>query len=122
MDPISTADRLAAMLRQRLLERSKAGKAARSGARPATGAGAARRGEAIAALAATDQLDDRQLGRAIIEDILADQLGPQLVNEASFQQVVDRVAETLRSDSATAGLFEKAIAEVRGSARARPRS
>lgn len=118
MDAISNVDRLVFLLRQRLQERSKTGAAARSGgARAAGGERAATGLDNIHALAAVDGVDDRQLGRALIQNILADQLGPKLLNEAKFQQVVDRVVETLERDDGSAQLLTRLVGELRASAR-----
>lgn len=116
MDPISNVDRLVVLLRQRLLERSRTsgakriGAAARNGASP-TGTAA------LQALAAVEGIDDHQLKRALIQNILSDQLGGELINEAQFQQVVDRVTATLEGEQATARLMAKVVEELRFSAR-----
>ena len=117
MDPISNVDRLVFLLRQRLTERSKLGAAARSGGKAAAAERAATGLDNVHALAAVDGVDDRQLSRALIQNILADQLGGKLLNEAKFQQVVDRVTETLESDGASAQLLARLVGELRASAR-----
>lgn len=116
MDPVSNVDRLVFLLRQRLLERSKA--AERSGRRPAPSARPPVGGmESVQALAAVDSVDDRQLRRALVQNFLAEQFGPALINEAKFQQVVDRVAEALEGDAASAKLLNRVTSELRASAR-----
>jgi hypothetical protein len=110
MDPISSSDRLVALLRQRLLERSKASASGRSG--KAAGRAPATPG-AVHALAGIGEVEDRQLRRALIQNILADQLGPELLNEASFHQVVDRVVETLEEDEAGSALLSRMVRELR---------
>lgn len=115
MDPISNVDRLVILLRQRLRERSRTAGAKR-------GAGASRAEApltgraAVQALAAVDGVDDHQLKRALIQNILADQLGGELINEAQFQQVVDRVTTALESEQATARLLTRVVGELRASA------
>jgi hypothetical protein len=111
MDPVSNANRIAMLLRQRLQERSKAagsGRAGRADARrEAAKKGAVRGPDAI------EGLDDRRLKRALIEDVLTDQFGAALVNDAKFQQVVDRVTETIEDDANGAATFAKVIADLR---------
>jgi hypothetical protein len=112
MDPVSNVDRLVLLLRQRLMERSKSEPVRK------TGRAAERRGlDNVQALAAVESVDDRQLKRALIQNLLAEQFGAGLINEAKFQQVVDRVTETLESDTAAAGLLSRVVTELRASAR-----
>jgi len=116
MDPISNVDRLVFLLRQRLLERSKLNPTARSSPKSAAGERVAGL-DNIHALAAIDGVDDRQLRRALIQNILADQLGGKLLNEAKFQQVVDRVTETIESDGGASQILAHLVGELRASAR-----
>jgi hypothetical protein len=111
MDPVSNASRIAMLLRARLQERAKSGAAARPGHRDS--ADAASRKDAVRGADAIEGLDDRRLRRALIENILADQLGAGLVNDAKFQQVVDQVTETIEGDGDGALLLARAIADLR---------
>lgn len=117
MDPISNVDRLVLLLRQRLLERSKTGPAARGGPKSETADRATTGLDHIHALAAVDGVDDRQLSRALIQNILADQFGGNLINDAKFQQVVDRVTETIEADGGASKLLTRLVSELRASAR-----
>jgi hypothetical protein len=108
MEPISNADRLAALLRQRLLER------ARTAGRSGKGETAGTRQESIDRVYGTDPVearDERQLRRSLIQTILADEFGSELMNEAEFQQVVDRVVETIDADEA-GGLLMGRVAKA----------
>src|SRR5690242_7816440 len=98
MDPISNVDRLVLLLRQRLAERSRLAGSARVAVRPGAPERPPSGIDNVQALAAVEGVDDRQLRRALIQNILADQLGPKLINDAKFQQVVDRVTETIEAD------------------------
>ena len=113
MDPISNTDRLVLILRQKLLERSKAASRSRAGGKPAAGRPPAGSLDSVHALASVDGVDDRQLRRALIQAILADQFGGELINEAKFQQVVDRVAETIAGDAESAKLLSRVIGDLR---------
>jgi len=113
MDPVSNATRIAMMLRQRLEERSRAGAAARSGRNQAKGTGDVAGKGALRGADAVEALDDRKLKRVVIEQILVDQFGPGLVNDASFQQLVDQVTEAIEADAGGALTLSRALAEVR---------
>lgn len=111
MDPISQVDQLALILRQRILDQSKTRSARRKGS------GGETRSSWVASLktlAAADAVDDHQLRRALIQNILAEQFGRGLVNETKFQQVVERVVETLEADSSGSILMARCVAELRG--------
>lgn len=108
MEPISNVDRLVMLLRRRLQERQKLAGAATSRVRaPARSALAG-----VQALAGGD-LDDRALGRALIEAAMADALGETLVNAPQFQQVVDKVIGALEAEPTTADLLAQALIELR---------
>lgn len=114
MDPVSNVDRLVLLLRQRLMERSKSEPARKAGKAAERHAGGL---DSVQALAAVENVDDRQLRRALIQNLLAEQFGAGVINEAKFQQVVDRVTETLEADTAAAGLLSRVVTELRASAR-----
>ena len=111
MEPISNVDRLVLLLRQRLQERSKAAAAPRKDEHRQVG-----EPDTLKGLAAIDGLDERQLRRALIQNILADQFGAGLINDAKFQQVVDRVVETIDADGEASKLIAKVLVELRASA------
>ena len=111
MDPISNADRLVLLLRQRLEERMKSSSAARGAAKPVADAPVGP--SDVRGLAAIDWTDERPLRRTIIQTLLADQLGQELVNDAQFQQVVSRVSEAIEEDPQAADLLTCAISDLR---------
>jgi len=113
MDPISNVDQLVLLLRQRLLERTRA---ERTGRKPATQKPARQPAalDAVHVLAALDGADDQQLERALIQTLLAEQLGRQMLNDARFQLVVDQVTETLRQDANGKALLSRLTGELRG--------
>jgi len=115
MDPISNIDRLVLVLRQRLQEQARTS-AHRAGERSRADRAEARGLDSVQALAGVEGVDDHQLGRALIQSILADHFGPELINDAKFQQVVDRVTETLEQDEGGAALLGRMVGELRGSA------
>lgn len=112
MDPVSNVDRLVLLLRQRLAERS----ASASGRGPATARRANPRA-AIRELAAVDGADERPLRRALIQKLISESLGERLVNEAQFQQVVDRVTSAIEADPEAAKLLQRVVRELKAEAR-----
>lgn len=113
MDPVSNADRLVRILRQRLQERSRTGNRGAAGGQ----AESASRGSGLQALAAVAGVDDRHMRRSLIQSILTDQFGTDLLNDAKFQTVVDQVTETLEQDPQGARLLNRMVAELRAAAR-----
>jgi hypothetical protein len=113
MDPIANANRIAMLLRQRLQERAKSAGAERGGRKDPPGVGDTARKSATGGAGAIEALDDRRLKRALIENILADQFGGELINDAKFQQVVDQVTEAIEAEAGGALLLAKAAAELR---------
>lgn len=114
MDPISQIDQLVLVLRQRIQERSKT-----SGTRGKKTAhdGTPTPVESLKALAALENIDDHQLRRALIQNVLADQFGRGLINDPKFQQVVERVTEALEGDEAGAALLDRLVRALRAAAR-----
>jgi hypothetical protein len=113
MDPVSHIDRLVMVLRQRMLERSKSSRARRNDTPADAKAGWV---DNLHALAALESVDDHQLRRALVQNILADQFGSGLVNDPKFQQVVERVTETLEADAAGSVLINRCVNELRSAA------
>jgi hypothetical protein len=113
MDPVSNADRLVLLLRQKLQERAKGGAAARGGRKEHPGADASAEPSGLQALAAVDSADEHTLRRAFIQNLLADQLGPDLLNDAQFQQIVSRVTEAIEEDPGASRLLNRLIGELR---------
>jgi len=110
MDPISQVDQLAMILRQRILDHSKT----RIAKRKTSGAETKSSWVAnLKALAATEAVNDHQLRRALVQSILAEQLGDGLLNEMKFQQIVDRVTEALEADKAGTALLSRCVTELR---------
>ena len=105
---------LFSLLRARLEERAKASRAERA---PERQSEQTRKTDPVEALAAAEGVADRQLKRALIEHILADHFGPALLNEARFQQIAERVTETLEADPESHALMMRVVKDLRASAR-----
>lgn len=113
MEPISNVDRLVLLLRQRLQERTRTQRSSK----PGTGRAAAKETFSVQALAAVEGIDDRQLRRSLIQGILSEQFGQQMVNEPRFQQVVDRVADALAGDPDGDALLTQITTALRAAAK-----
>lgn len=113
MEPISTADRLVLLLRHKLEERAKAAAAGRPATKSVVEAPPSPLD--VRALAAVEWTDERPLRRAVIQHLLADQLGSELVNDAQFQQIVSRVSDAIEEDPKASKLLTEVIAELRAS-------
>lgn len=113
MEALSAADRFVALLRQKLAERAqtKAASGKRAGAVDRAAPTVAPR--PISELAAQAGADDRSLRRTIVEQLLTEHLGTDLVNEPRFQQVVERVTELIAADDQLASVLAEVMGEVR---------
>ena len=111
MEPISSAERLVLILRQKLEERARASGKSRARERGQSVAPAEASG--VRGLAAVEGTDSRNFRRAVVQQILADQIGPSLINDAQFQLVVTRVSDAIENDPDTAALLSRAIAEFK---------
>lgn len=113
MDPISNADRLVLLLRQKLLERSKVSSGRRTGVKE--GADRDRPAEAVGlqALQAIEGVDERLLRQAFVQNLLVEQFGSALINDAQFQQIVTRVTETIEEDPDASRLLSRVLSDLR---------
>jgi uncharacterized protein YoaH (UPF0181 family) len=116
MDPISNVDRFVRQLKAKLEERNKvrgvastASAAKIKAVHPRGAAGV----QAIATEFVRAGLDDTQLRRSLVEQLLADQFGPTLINEAKFQQIVDRVNDIMAADVGIGELLNQVMGELR---------
>ena len=112
MDPISNADRIAAMLQQKLRERTRSA-APSAKAKPGTTRQVTPL-ETARALSAIEGIDERQRRRMFIQTILTEQFGTALVNDAQFQQLIARVSQAIEEDEASATLLSELINDLRG--------
>jgi hypothetical protein len=60
---------------------------------------------------------NRQLKRVLIQNLLAERFGSHLINDAEFQQTVDRVTETVEDEAAASALISRVVRALRASAR-----
>jgi len=112
MEPISGTDRLLALLRQKLEERAKTGSSHRGSAKLPPNQ--SREPSGVHAYAAIDGRDERQLRRALVQQLLGEQFGPDLLNDAHFQQIVTRVTDAIEEDEVAAALLSSLVEELKG--------
>ena len=98
MDPITSANPFAILLRQRLLERAK--QAAKSAAsKAATVSHTAPNSLApLSSFVSNKCVTDHESNRALIEHMLGTEFGDHMLNQAKFQRLVDRVTKAMESD------------------------
>lgn len=106
-------DQLVTGLRLRLAEQTRAARTFG----PQAGRAKAATLNAVEAMAALEGVDDRQLKRALIQNLLAEHFDPDLIVDARFQQVVDRVTDTLEADVGGAELLDTLVGALRAAAR-----
>jgi len=69
------------------------------------------------ALAAVEGLDDRSLKRALVQNLLAERLGAGLINDAQFQQIIDKVTDAIEAEPDASELLGRAVRDLRAQAR-----
>jgi hypothetical protein len=111
VDPISSIDRVVLLLRERLRERSSVTSGRRAGADRLR---SERR--SVDAMAAISGVTDEQLKRALVQRLLCDHFGDDLVNDASFQAVVDQVMQSLQTEASVSQLLDGAVSDLRKAA------
>ncbi|HEY5723950.1 MAG TPA: hypothetical protein VIT45_16695 [Allosphingosinicella sp.] len=112
MDPVSNADRLLQLLRQRLAERARTRGAAAGGRKESAPRGSAGPVDRIETVPGIEDRDGRGARRRVIQALLADQFGKGAINEAEFQQIVDRVVDAIESDPEAGKLMERVLREL----------
>ncbi len=118
MDAVSNINQVMLILRQKLQERARKGAASTKSKSAASTYNAGRSDDVdpmrrIADLAQQDGLDERQLARLFIESLLTREFGTSLTNDAQFQQVIERVMQTLSGDSELAAVLNATIADIK---------
>jgi hypothetical protein len=114
MDPVSNADRVVRILREQLERKSKTrvdGKS-KPGTVDLVERGNARVAATVGSIA-RQGLDESALQRLIVEHLLVEQFGSQLVNDAKFQQIVDCVMDMIITDKGTRALLHQALVQLR---------
>jgi hypothetical protein len=118
MDAVSNINQVMLILRQKLQERARKG-ATSSTSKSAPSLQDTTRSDdvdpmrRIADLARDDGLEDQQLARLFIESLLTREFGSALSNDAQFQQVIERVMQSLSSDTQLAAILNTAIIDIK---------
>ena len=112
MDPISGADHIVLLLRQRLAERARASSRDKAKSRQADDAEATQT-PVVQRLASIDGVDDHQLRRALVQNLLTEQFGTSLLNDSQFQQIVGRVTDAIEEDTEASKLIMQVLSGLR---------
>lgn len=112
MDPVSNADNLVLMLRQKLRERARTSAKGRA-AVPQHAGGEAVKMSSVQQLAAVEGVEERLLRRALVQNLLVEHFGSSMLNDAQFQQVVSRVTATIEEDADASNLISHVLSELR---------
>jgi hypothetical protein len=112
MDPISSADHIVLLLRQKLSERARATSKDKAKVRQTDDAEAAQT-PVVQRLASVEGVDEHQLRRALVQNLLTEQFGSSLLNDAQFQQVVGRVTDAIEGDDEASKLIAQVLSELR---------
>ena len=113
MDPVSNADQLVRLLRQQLVERSRAKSTKKLQKNKSAQNDSVDRLSAVAGEVVRAGGQDQQLRHLLVEQLLSEQFGSALTNEPRFQQVVDQVSEIMSADPAISELLSRVTAELR---------
>lgn len=113
MDPITNADRLVLLLRQKLRERSKTSSGKRIGAKGRPDKGRPVEAVGLQALQAVEGVNEHLLRHAFIQNLLAEQFGSALINDAQFQQIVTRVSEAIDEHPQASQLLSRILVDLR---------
>ena len=114
-NPINAADRLILLLRERLSQRAKASRGAAE-RRGGAGAPRATSADTVRALAGVEGVDERHLRRALIQNLLVESFGETVVLDAQFQQVIERVTQTIEADPKGANLLQRLVRTLKDDA------
>jgi hypothetical protein len=112
MDPVSSADHIVLILRQKLAERARATAKDKGRVRQGHDAEVAQT-PVVQQLASIEGVDEHQLRRALVQNLLTEQFGSSLLNDAQFQQVVSRVTDAIEDDAEASKLIMQALSELR---------
>ncbi len=113
MNPVSNTDRIVRQIRQRLEERSKAAIATKTNSAdriPLRGSAAVK---AITSPIANAGVEENHLQRLIVEQLLVEEFGVKLANDAKFQQIIDRVTQSMVTDVSVKSLMREVIDQIR---------
>lgn len=112
MDPISGADQLVILLRQKLQERARASSKSKAAKHSKVG------GEpvglpSIYTLLSAEGADPGLLRRALVQNLLAEHFGQEMINDAQFQQIVSRVTGLVEEDADASTLVLQVLSDLK---------
>jgi hypothetical protein len=113
MTRVGNVDQVLLLIREQL-QRSGRGRGASRAARGASAERAASGPiERMRALAMLDTLEERDLRRAVVHGLLADQLGEGVANAPELVAIIDRVIRTIEETPEGRALTDRAIGQLK---------
>jgi len=112
MDPVSAAQIFAIQLRQRLAERARAANSEKSSNASPVDTRQAHAPSGLAAFVSQSTTTDHEARRALVEQLLANQFGNELLNQARFQQIIDQVTAVLEADPELSGMMAEVLRDL----------
>ena len=110
MTQITASDQVLLLLREQLRrsDRARSAKPTRADGRPAAPQ------QRLAALAAIEDLPERDFRRALVRSLLSERLGEALVADPAFDQVTGEVLRLIEGSDEARGLLDRVAAGFRG--------
>lgn len=112
MDPVSNADRLVRLLRQKLELRNRAKRAQKTSEGQTVRQSGLDQIRLVTGEVSQAGGEPRQLHRVVVEQLLSEKFGSDLVNEPRFQQIVDQVFAIISDDADMSGLLAGVTQEL----------
>lgn len=112
MDPVSGADQLVILLRQKLRERARTSAKDKVAARGQAGGEPAGL-QTVQALVSVEGVDQGLLRRALVQNLMAEHFGQEMINDAQFQQIVSRVTGLIEEDADASALVVQVLSELK---------
>lgn len=113
MDAIHSTHPVLLLLRQKLAERARKPGSAVSKADSRQQAVASDPLDRLGALAQQEGIDQRTVERLFVESVLTKEFGTDLVNDAQFQQVIERVIRTMSGDPDVANQLRDVLTHLK---------
>jgi hypothetical protein len=112
MTRVGNVDQVLLLIREQL-QRSGRGRGASRAALGASAEPASGPIERMRALAMLDTLEERDLRRAVVHGLLADQLGEGVANAPELVAIIDRVIRTIEETPEGRALTDRAIGQLK---------
>ena len=112
MTRITNTEQVLLLLRAQLQRAERKGKQKSTGRSERTRTIKNRHLDRLQVIASDDELPERDLHRALIGGLLIEEFGAAIGNDVSFQSVIDKVVDQIRSDDEGKAMLSKAVLEL----------